>query len=165
MPKGKDVLQRDDPACPDGLDVASMLEHVDKVLKAPLHSADFPKMKSYEPGVLRCSKEEIVRLATQHTTCTSCCNALRLMTKRALDEHRVLSLFVHEDDSCESYILDDKYAQEPLLLEKLFSVFPLQNFVTKIQPVGREKRCPLHSSSRHAHCDTDLWEVPMPSTP
>ena len=107
-------------------------------------------------GACACPKEEILRRLQRETTCSSCCSALRVMIQRPVRELPLLETFVsHEDDS--GYVLKESLAS-PQALEEACAKFPLGEWLKNCQPLKRDKRCPMHTNSRHIFNSADLWE-------
>jgi hypothetical protein len=105
---------------------------------------------------ITCPKEEVLRRLQRETTCSSCCSALRVMIQRPLHQLTLLQSFVsHEDES--GYVLKESLAT-PKSLEESCAKFPLADWLKNCQPMKRDKRCPMHASSRHIFNSADLWE-------
>ena len=105
---------------------------------------------------ISCPKEEILRRLQRETTCSACCSALRLMTERPLAELVLLDSFVDREDET-GYVLNEDLAS-PAALEAACAKFPLQEWLKNCQPLKRDKRCPMHTNSRHIFNQADLWE-------
>mmetsp|Transcript_136 Transcript_136/g.453 ORF Transcript_136/g.453 Transcript_136/m.453 type:complete len:365 (+) Transcript_136:61-1155(+) len=105
---------------------------------------------------ISCPKEEILRRLQRETTCSACCSALRLMTERPLAELVPLDSFVDREDET-GYVLNEDLAS-PAALEAACAKFPLQEWLKNCQPLKRDKRCPMHTNSRHIFNQADLWE-------
>eukprot|EP00316_Scyphosphaera_apsteinii_P008210 CAMPEP_0119334622 /NCGR_PEP_ID=MMETSP1333-20130426/87680_1 /TAXON_ID=418940 /ORGANISM="Scyphosphaera apsteinii, Strain RCC1455" /LENGTH=470 /DNA_ID=CAMNT_0007344961 /DNA_START=145 /DNA_END=1558 /DNA_ORIENTATION=+ len=72
------------------------------------------------------------------------------------DELTLLESFVsHENDS--GYVLKESLAS-PKALEDACAKFPLHEWLKNCQPLKRDKRCPMHTNSRHIFNSADLWE-------
>jgi len=107
-------------------------------------------------GGITCPKEEILRRLQRETTCSSCCSALRVMIQRPVRELALLESFVsHEDDT--GYVLKEGL-NSTKALEEACAKFPLQEWLKNCQPLKRDKRCPMHTNSRHIFNSADLWE-------
>ena len=105
---------------------------------------------------ITCPKEELLRRLQRETTCSSCCSALRVMIQRPLVELTLLESFVSHED-VEGYVLKDGLAS-PKALEEACAKFPLHEWLKNCQPLKRDKRCPMHTNSRHIFNSADLWE-------
>ena len=105
---------------------------------------------------ITCPKEEVLRRLQRETTCSSCCSALRVMIQRPLVELTLLATFVsHEDES--GYVLKEALAS-PKEIGDACGKFPLHEWLKNCQPLKRDKRCPMHTNSRHIFNSADLWE-------
>lgn len=103
-----------------------------------------------------CPKEEILRRLQRETTCSSCCSAMRVMIQRSVKELSLLESFVsHENET--GYVLKESLAT-PTALQDACNKFPLQDWLKNCQPLKRDKRCPMHTNSRHIFNSADLWE-------
>jgi hypothetical protein len=106
---------------------------------------------------ITCPKEEILRRLQRETTCSACCNALRVMMERRLSELPLLVSFVEREDEAGSYVLRDSLASSEAL-EAACAKFPLHEWLKNCQPLKRDKRCPMHTNSRNIFNQADLWE-------
>jgi len=107
-------------------------------------------------GLITCPKEEILRRLQRETTCSACCNALRVMMERPLHDLTLLESFV-EREAAFGYVLSESLATQEAV-EAACAKFPLHVWLKNCQPLKREKRCPMHTNSRHIFNQADLWE-------
>jgi len=78
------------------------------------------------------------------------------MIQRPVCELILLESFVsHEDES--GYVLKNSLAC-PQSLAEACAKFPLHEWLKNCQPLKRDKRCPMHTNSRHIFNSADLWE-------
>jgi hypothetical protein len=105
---------------------------------------------------ITCPKEEVLRRLQRETTCSSCCSALRVMIQRPLGELTLLETFCTMEDES-GYVLKDALAS-PKEIGDACTKFPLCEWLKNCQPLKRDKRCPMHTNSRHIFNSADLWE-------
>ncbi len=107
-------------------------------------------------GEITCCKEEILRRLQRETTCSACCNALRILVERPIHELTLLEAFVDREDGS-AYVLKESLSS-PADVDAACAKYPLHEWLKNCQPSKRDKRCPMHSNSRNIFNQADLWE-------